>query len=36
MFGIKSQRQPLTEIIEASGKPCEGFELKPRPPASGS
>jgi hypothetical protein len=36
MFGIKSQRQPLMEIIEASGKPCEGFELKQRPPASGS
>jgi hypothetical protein len=22
MFGIKSQRQPLMEIVEASGQPC--------------
>ena len=28
-FGLKSQRQPMLDVIEASGKPCEGFVDKP-------
>jgi hypothetical protein len=30
LLGIKSRRQPMLEVIEATGKPCHGFEPSPR------
>ncbi len=32
LLGIKSRRQPQLEVIEATGKPCQGFEPSPRQP----
>jgi len=29
MFQIKSKRQPMLEVVEASGDVCQGFKAKP-------
>ena len=31
LLGFKSRRQPVQEVIEATGKGCEGYSPRPKP-----